>query len=95
MATIDYSSEIEKMMWADKKFADAPSLYSLGVKNEDRPIVFQCRDLTIVISNIRRNCRVYLSILKKGNSIDGFWATHNDLPKSALKDLYKIVKKLS
>lgn len=95
MATIDYSAEIEKMMWANNKFADAPSLYSLGVKYEDCPIVFKCRDLTIVISHIRRNCRVYLSIRKNGNATDGFWAMHDDLPKSALKDLYKIVKKLA
>lgn len=95
MATIDYSAEIEKMMWANKKFADAPSLYSLGVKNEDCPIVFQCREVKIVIAHIRRNCRVYLSIHKKGNSIDGFWAMHDDLPKSTLKELYKIVKKLA
>lgn len=95
MGKIDYSAEIEKMMWGNNVFANAPSLYSLGIENKDCPIVFQCRNITIRVTHIRRNCRVYLSIEKNGNSISGDWAMHNDLPPSVIKELYKIVKTIN
>ena len=70
------------------------SMYNLGVEWNNHPIVAVYGRIKIVVSTLKSNGNVYLSVWgNRGNRDLGVdWVTYDDIPTQTLKEIYSILK---
>lgn len=87
----ELSDKINNILSNHPKCNGYASMYDMGVKEEDKPIVWSCSEISVKVSTVR--CRwVYLSVYRKGCNECGCWAKHSEVPSKTLREVYKIVK---
>lgn len=89
----ELSDKIANLIYQHPKYeSGGVSMYTMGVKEGDEPIVWSCSDISVKAS-IVRHYFVYLSIYRKGCNEGGCWAKYSEVPTKTLREVYKIVKK--
>lgn len=92
MTDKELTDKIIHLMDGNPKYkSGGVSMYTMGVKEEDKPLVWGCSDIKIRVSMVRRYW-VYLSVYRKGCSECGCWAKYSEVPSKTLREVYKIVK---
>lgn len=89
----ELSDKIADLIYQHPKYeSGGVSMYTMGVEEEDEPLVWSCSDIKVRVSIVRRYW-VYLSVYRKGCNECGCWAKCSEVPSKTLREVYKIVKK--
>lgn len=92
MTNKEISDKIYNILDNSPKYHGYVSMYEMGVKEEDYPLVYECSDIQIRIDEVR--CRwVTIAVYKKGCFETCCSASHTEIPTKTLREVYKIVKK--
>lgn len=92
MADKELSDKIIDLMYGHPKYeSGGVSMHTMGVKEDDMPIVWSCSDIKVRVSMVRHHC-VYLSVYRKYCNECGCRAKYLEVPTKTLREVYKIVK---
>jgi hypothetical protein len=91
MTNKEISDKINNILSNHPKYNGYASMYDMGVKEDERPLVYECSDIQIRIVEVR--CRwVTIAVYNRGSFETCCRASHMEIPTKALREAYKIVK---
>ena len=88
----EISDKIYNILNNSPKYRGYVSMYEIGVKEKDYPLVYECSDIELKVSEVRKRF-VTISVYIKGCNETCCTALHNEIPTKTLREVYKIVKK--
>ena len=92
MTNKEISDKIYNILDNSPKYHGYVSMYEMGIKEKDYPLVYECSDIELKVSEVRKRF-VTISVYIKGCYEKSCTALHDEIPSKTLREIHRLVKK--